>query len=68
MLQLVFFFFQHASYEPPDEDEENELDYYSDGEYALYSALQKLQVQAIGAMIPGIVWGGGASVCLVDSI
>ena len=36
------FFFQHASYEPPDEDEENELDYYSDGEHALYSPLQKL--------------------------
>lgn len=40
LLQLIFL--QHASYEPPDEDEENELDYYSDGEHALYSPLQKL--------------------------
>ena len=39
LLQLIFF--QHASYEPPDEDEENELDYYSDGQYALYFPLQR---------------------------
>ena len=41
LLQL-FFYSQHASYEPPDEDEENELDYYSDGEYVLYFPLQGL--------------------------
>ena len=63
------FFFQHASYEPPDEDEENELDYYSDGEYALYFLLQRLLGNGYKLSAQRFLGSfGWTSVCVVDNL